>query len=141
VHASLSPKPNIVLLVVWTAGAVAVSLFAPVLPLILLAMGAIFGATLGLMQRRALRESRIALIASQSAMDVRRALAGTGAGRAYLYGLWGAVFLIFVAAYTLPAGGKHFGSFAGYFALAAVRELITLRETFILHTLAADPNS
>ena len=137
-HASLSPKPNVLLLAVWTAGAVAVSFFAPVVPMELLALGAVVGASLGMMQRRALREARIALIASQSAMDVRRALAATGAGRKYLYALWGAVLLVVAAAYALPSGGTHFGAIAGYCTIAAVRELITLRETFVLQALSVE---
>jgi hypothetical protein len=90
------------------------------------------------MQRQAIHQSRDALVASQTAMDVRRALAGTRAGRAYLYALWGSFLLLLAVAHTLPGGGKHFGIFAGYFALAATRELITLRETFTLDALAAE---
>jgi hypothetical protein len=138
VHASLSPKPNVVLLAAWIAGAVAASLFAPAVPLVFLALGAVFGAALGLLQRRALRQSRVALIASQSAMDVRRALAATGSGRAYLYSLWASVPFVFAAAYSIPTGGAHFRAIAGYCALAAVREIITLRETFVLQALAAE---
>ena len=138
-HASLSPKLNVMLLPAWIAGAVAVSLIAPAVPSVLLALGAVLGAALGMLQLRALRESRVALIASQSAMDVRRALAATGSGRAYLYALWGSVPLVLVAAYALPPGGAHFGAIAGYCALTAVRELITLRETFVLQSLAVEP--
>jgi hypothetical protein len=138
VHASLSPKSTFTLLAAWAAGAVVVSIIAPAVPSQLLALGAALGAVLGTMQLRALRESRVALIASRSAMDVRRALAATGSGRAYLYALWGAVVLILAAAYTLPNGGRHLGALAGYLALAAVRELITLRETFVLQALAIE---
>ena len=104
-----------------------------------LALGAVLGAALGMLQHRALREASVALIASKSAMDVRRALAATVSGRAYLYALWGSVFLVVAAAYALPPGGTHFGAIAGYCALATVRELITLRETFALQALAAEP--
>jgi hypothetical protein len=139
VHASFSPKPNVILLAAWAAGIIAVSLIAPAIPSALLALGAVLGAALGMLQRRALRESRAALIVSQSAMDVRRALAATGSGRAYLYALWGSVLLVLAAAYALPTGGTGFGAIAGYCALAAVRELITLRETFVLQALAVEP--
>ena len=134
-HASLSPKSNAGLLAAWTLGAASVSFIAPAIPCLVLALGATLGAVLGIMQCQAMRESRVALIASQSAMDVRRALTANGSGRAYLYAFWGSVSLTVVAAYTLADGGKHFGAFAGYFALAAVRELITLRETFVLRAL------
>lgn len=137
-HASLSPKPNVILLAAWTAGTVAVSLCAPTIPSVLLALGAALGIVLGMLQRLALRESRAALIASRSAMDVRRALAATGSGRAYLYALWGSVLLVLAAAYALPTGGTYFGAIAGYCALATVRELITLRETFVLQALAVE---
>ena len=137
-HASLSPRSNATLLAAWTTGAVIVSLIAPVVPFLLLAVGASLGGVLGVMQRRALRESRVALIAAQSTMDVRRALAATGSGRAYLYALWCSVVLTLVAAYTLPSGGKYLGFFAGYFALAAIRELITLREAYVLQALAVE---
>jgi hypothetical protein len=139
VHASLSPKPNAILLAAWTAGTVTVALIAPAIPAALLVLGVVLGAALGMLQWRALREARIALVASRSAMDVRRALAATGSGRAYLYALWGSVLLIFAAAYVLPSGGEYFGAIAGYCALAAVRELITLRETFVLQALAVGP--
>ena len=69
----------------------------------------------GLFVRRA-----SALIASKSAMDVRRALAATVSGRAYLYALWGSVFLVVAAAYALPPGGTRFGAIAGHCALATV---------------------
>jgi hypothetical protein len=138
VHASLLPRTNVILLSAWIAGAVVVSLHASVVPLATLALGAVLGAALGLLQRRALRESRVALIASQSAMDVRRALASTGSGRTYLYALWGSVLLVLVAAYALPTGGSHFGAVAGYCALAGMRELITLRESFVLQALAVE---
>jgi len=141
VHASLSPKINAILLPVWIAGAVSVSLIAPAVPSVLLALGVVLGAALGMLQRRALRESRAALIASQSAMDVRQALAATGSGRAYLYALYGSVLLVFAAAYAIPLGGTHFGAIAAYFALTAVRELITLRETFVLQALAVKPTT
>lgn len=135
-HASLSPKSNAILLAAWGVGTVVVSLGAPAVPLLLLAFGGLLGAALGMMQRRVLRESRPALIASRSAMDVRRAMAATSSGRTYLYALWGSVLLVVVAAFTLPNGGKLFGALAGYFALAFIRELITLRETFVLQSLA-----
>jgi hypothetical protein len=138
VHASLSPKPNVILLAACTAVAVAVSLFAPMVPSAPLALGAVLGVVLGMLQWRALRESRVALIASRSAMDVRRALAATGSGRAYLYAFWGSVLLVLGAAYALPTGGTHFGAVAGYCALVSVRELITLRETFVLQALAVE---
>jgi hypothetical protein len=141
VHASLSPKSNAILLAAWTAGAVAVSLIAPAVPWLLLALGAVLGAVVGMMQRQALRESRAGLIASQSAMDVRRALAASGSGRTYLYALWGSALLLVAAAYAIPQGGKYFGGFAGYFALAAIRELVTLRETLLLQTLAGEPTT
>ena len=139
-HASLSPRAGATLLAAWTVGAVVVSMIAPAVPSLLLALGAVLGAALGMMQRRALRESRAALIASQSAMDVRRALATSGMGRAYLYALWSSVLLVLAAAYVLPNGGKHFGALAGYCALAALRELTTLRETFVLQALAVESN-
>jgi hypothetical protein len=139
VHASLSPKHNAFLLAAWTVGTVTVALVAPAIPAALLALGVVLGAVLGMLQLRALREARIALIASQSAMDVRRALAATGSGRTYLFALWGSVFLIVVAAYVLPSGGKYLGAIAGYCALAAARELTTLRETFVLQALAVGP--
>jgi hypothetical protein len=141
VHASLSPKSNAILLAAWTAGAVAVSLIAPLVPWLLLALGTVFGAILGLMQRQALRESRAVLIATQTAMDVRRALTGSRPGRAYLYALWGSALLILTVAFALPHGGRYYGGLAGYFALAAIRELITLRETFVLQTLAVEPTT
>jgi hypothetical protein len=140
-HASLAPIPNIIMVAAWIAGIVAVSFIAPQVPLALLAFGVLFGAALGILQRRAIRASRVALIASQSAMDVRRALAATGSGRAYLYALWGSVLMIVAAAYALPAGGDHFGAIAGYLALASVRELITLREAFVLEALAVGPTA
>jgi hypothetical protein len=138
VHASLSPTSNVILLAAWSAGTVAVSLVATAVPSVLLALGVALGAALGILQWRALRASRAALIASQSAMDVRRALAATGSGRAYLYALWASVLALLAAAYALPTGGAHFGAIAGYCALAAMRELITLRETFVLQALVIE---
>jgi len=137
-HASLSPRASAILLGVWTAGAVAVSLIAPAVPWTLLAVGIILGVGLGVLQLRALRESRAALIASQTASEVRRALAATGAGRAYLYALWGSVLPIIAVAYALSTGGKYFGALAGYCALAAVREVVSLREAVVLQALAVE---
>jgi hypothetical protein len=138
VHTSLLPKSNLVLLAVWAATVVIVSLVAPTTPWLLLGLGGFFGLCSRLLQIRALRESKSALITTQTAMDVRRALSSSRYGRLYLYALWGAVVLLLFAAYYLQTGGAHFGALAGYAAFAALRELLTLRSIYELQALAAE---
>jgi len=102
------------------------------MPWILLGVGALLGAIAGLIQLRALRESANSLVAAASAMDVRRALTSTRAGRMYVYVFWSSTVLLLVLALVARGGGGLLGWIAGACAFKALREAITLPATFEL---------
>lgn len=126
-HASLKPRTNLRLLAVWLLSAIVMSVLAKSTPWILLASGVILGAIGGGVQLRVFRQAPDALLASNTLMDVRRAMTSTSAGRLYFYVLWASVLLLLALSIYLL--GKDFppGWAAGYCALGFTRELVTLR--------------
>src|SRR4051812_36668073 len=87
-HTSLQPKTNIKLLIIWSALAVVVAYATSPPPLIFFGLGAVLGACSGFIQLRLLRELSTPLLATQTAMDVRRVLSSSATGRLYLFVFW-----------------------------------------------------
>jgi hypothetical protein len=135
-HATLKPATNIKLMVVWAVLAVLVTVIGSPTPWIFLLAGAVFGAVAGWMQLLAFREASGAMLAAQTAMEVRRALSSSRWGRRYLVTLWVGVLFLFVLAAYLLRGRAFIGLLAGYSAFAFTRELLTLRGTFELKRLS-----
>ncbi len=137
-HTSLQPKTNAKLLAIWGVVAVAVAVVASPTPWPFLGSGLVLGACAGIIQLRALRESAAALVATQTAMEVRRVLSSSRSGRLYLYVFWFSVVALFALAFYFLRGRAFVGLLAGYSAFAFMRELLTLRGTFELHRLSLE---
>ena len=137
-HTSLRPRTNIWLLAVWGGVAAVVIAFASPVPWPFFAAGGITGVCLGVLQVKAFRASFQSFLASQTAMDVRRALGSSHWGRLYLWSFWAAgVALLGVAVYLLRE--RAFVAFFGAYAtFAFARELVTLRGTFELQRLSTE---
>jgi hypothetical protein len=137
-HASLRPRTNIWLLAVWGGIAAAVIAVAHPVPWPFIAAGRATGFLLGVLQLKVLRASFRPLLASQTSMDVRRALGSSRLGRLYLWLFWGAgVALLSVAAHVFRE--RAFIAFVGAYAtFAFVRELVSLPATFELQRLSAE---
>ena len=131
-HITLQPKTNVRLLIIWSAVAVVVALIASPVPWLFGGVGIALGLCAGIIQLGALRESSASLLATQTAMDVRRVLSSSRCGRLYLYVFWFSMFVLFVLAFYLLRGRAVIGLLAGYSAFAFTRELLTLRGTFEL---------
>ena len=137
-HASLQPKTNAKLLVIWGVVALAVALVASPTPWPFLGGGLVLGACTGVIQLRALRESAAALVATETAMEVRRILSSSRYGRLYLYAFWFSMVMLFALAFYFLRGRAFVGLLAGYSAFAFMRELLTLRGTSELHRLSQE---
>ena len=135
-HTTLHPRTNMRLLVIWAVVAVVVAFVASPTPWLLLGAGVALGVAAGIIQLRALRESSISLLTTQTMMDVRRVLNSSRAGRLYTYAFWiSQALLAFLALYFLQRRA-FVGFLAGYSAFALMRESLTLRGTFELERLS-----
>jgi hypothetical protein len=137
-HKSLTPQSNILLIIVW-ASVVATFIFSSVHPNkpLMLGVGVIFGIFAGVLQVRALQESKDQFLTSTTALEVRAAMMSSRSGRAATYVLYAAAGSLLLTAFT-----QHevvgFGLIAGYAAFAFVRECIALKGCIDLHR--AQPN-
>jgi tetrahydromethanopterin S-methyltransferase subunit E len=135
-HLSLSPTTNILLTIVW--GTIAAILFFGIEPCVSLTIGlvgAVLGAVSGLMQHLSINQAKNSFNAASSFSDVRNAFKQTLWGRRYIAWLYFskvvlAIFAFFFIQKSLL--GIAFGYLGGYMSLMFVRELITLRDTFLL---------
>ena len=137
-HTSLQPKTNAKLLVIWGVVALIVAVVATPTPWLFIGGGLVLGAWAGIIQLRALRESAAALVATQTAMEVRRVLSSSRSGRLYLYAFWFSMVLLFALAFYFLRGRAVVGLLAGYSAFAFMRELLTLRGTLALHRFSQE---
>jgi len=142
-HSSLSPITNILLIIIWAA-MVASLLFVvePHAPVMLAAVGGVLGAIGGVMQHLSITQATKGFSAASTLLEVRSALKTTTWGARYIRFLYFSKFVLIVLAFVLvgqPSLGVIFDYLAGYFSLMFVREIVTLRDTFLLHRLTPPP--
>jgi uncharacterized membrane protein len=129
---SLKPKTNIVFCLVWLSVVVASWLFVRPFEtrLVLVLLG--LGVLAGLMQAQALSEAKAMLKASETLMDVRRAMMRSSFGKASIWLLWstGAGLAIWNFHRSSVAGAISL--LYGYAAFAFARELTALPAVFRL---------
>jgi hypothetical protein len=138
-HSTLSPKTNIRFILAWGATAV-IFLFVvePHVPVAFVVLGAALGAVGGVMQHLSFTQASASFAAASSLIDVRRALTATTWGTRYIYWLYFTKIVLAALAFWLvrsPLLNVVFAYLAGYAALMFVRELVTLRDTFVLSHL------
>lgn len=137
-HTSLQPMANMRLLALWGVLAFAVAFLTSPTPWLFLGVGVALGGCAGIIQLRVLRATSAALLAAQTAMDVRRAFSSTRCGRLYLYVFWFSMAVLTFLAISLLRDRAMEGIVAGYSAFAFTRELLTLRGTFELRQLSME---
>jgi len=140
-HISLSPIFNILLILLWVLSAV-FCLFVLHVPLTVILVGCVFGALAGLMQHMSIAQDAGGFAAASSLIGVRRALKGTLWGSRYILWLYFCKIALIVIVYALirrPLFYILFGYLGGYSALMLARELVTLRDTILLHGLKVGP--
>ena len=144
-HSTLSPITNILLIVAWGAAAIIfLVVIEPHIPIALAVAGAVLGAVGGVMQHLSFTQASAGFAAASSLMDVRRALTATTWGRRYIYWLYFSKIVLVALAFWLvrsPILSVVFGYLTGYAALMFVRDLITLRDTFVLSHLGMHDTS
>ncbi|QOV89918.1 hypothetical protein [Humisphaera borealis] len=114
------------------AGAVVAIFFSRPLLWTAFVLGGLVGLVAGVCQLRAMRDAAGVLIAANDALAVRRALQESRWGRAYLAVFWiGGVAIIGLAIFLFGPDLAP-GLLAGYLAMAAVRDLVTLKGAFEL---------
>ena len=138
-HATLSPRTNVVLLFVWAMGIVVPFLvIQPRLPIALGLAGGLLGAIAGTMQHLSISQDPSRFVAASSLMGVRRAFTSTAWGRKYIAWLYFCKVVLLLIAFLLirePLFRVALGYLAAYFSLMLVRDAVTLRDTYILHSL------
>ena len=137
-HTSLQPMTTVRLLALWGVLALVVGFIASPTPWLFLGVGVALGGCAGIIQLRAIREASAALLAAQTAMDVRRAFNSTRCGRLYLYVFWCSMVVLTFLAISLLRDRAIEGIVAGYSAFAFTRELLTLRGTIELRGLSTE---
>jgi len=141
-HSSLSPTTNILFLIVWAAVA-ALFLFVvePHAPILLAVMGAVLGVIGGVMQHWSFAQAAQGFSAASTWLEVRRALKATPWGARYIRFLFFSNCVLMAFAFGLvrqPLSGVLCAYLAGYFSFMFAREIVTLRDTFLLHRLASN---
>lgn len=138
-HTTLSPRTNLLLIVVWAI--VVVSAFVivrPRLPFTVAIAGGLCGALAGIMQHLSIRHDPLGFLAASSLMGVRCALTNTAWGRRYIAWLYFSKFALVLVTFLLIRNSLPqvlFGYLTAYFSLMLIRDIITLRDTFALHSL------
>ena len=134
-HFTLTPRFNRLLLLGYCA--VLVVVIALIRTRFLPTFGAaiLLGASLGYIQSLAIRGAQGSLIASATAMDVRRALTSTVSGRRYIQLLW--VSFVVISVLALTTSGRSFPAclLGGLAGLWLVRDVVTYRDMAMLSKL------
>jgi len=143
-HATLSPRTNLLLLFVWATGVVLAFLVVqPRLPVALALAGGLLGAVAGTMQHLSISQDPSRFVAASSLMGVRRALTSTAWGRKYIAWLYFCKVVLLLIAFLLlrePLFRVLLGYVAAYWSLMLVRDAVTLKDTYALHSLG-NPSS
>lgn len=126
-HKSLTPRNNLLLILVWAAVVIAF-LFASAHPnkTLMLGVGAIFGFVAGIFQLRAIQASKDKFLTATTALEVRAAMTSSTAGRLAIYTLYLVFGILLLTAFTQKEV-VGFGLIAGYAAFALVRDCIALQ--------------
>ena len=138
-HTTLSPRTNLLLICIWALVVICGLVFVqPRLPFPLAIAGGLCGVLVGVMQHLSISHDPHGFVAASSLRGVRRALTNTAWGRRYIAWLYfSKVFLMLVALLLLkgPLYRLLVGYLTAYFSLMLVRDVITLKDTFVLSTL------
>ena len=144
-HASLSITTNLLLIPAWAAvAAFFVFVAQPQAPRSIAVVGLILGILCGIMQHLSLTQAAAHFTAATTLMDVRRAYTANPWGKRYIRFLYASKFILAAAAFLLirqPLLGILLAYVAGYFSLMCAREIVTLRDTFLLHRLTTDAST
>lgn len=120
-HATLSPRTNIMAIAVSASVAFIALMLSRPIPLVPEAAGAGVGILVGIFQGRGLRRSADRLLHVETALDIRRVLMSTPSGKASIYLQWAGAFLVLYLSFWV--GSPVGGAFGGYAALMCVRDL------------------
>lgn len=120
-HATLKPRLNIVLIIIWAIIATILSCFGGTVPYFTLMIGGILGVLAGNLQLRAIRSSVASLHQANTAMDVRRVLISTLHGKRAIQLQWvGAASLVVAGIITKD---PLRAPIVGYFAFMCIRDI------------------
>ena len=136
-HTSLSVTSNILAIVAYLAVVAALMIIARPIPIVFPILGAILGGVGGFLQHLGLKRDYNRFGAAGSALEIRRRLTETRAGKIYLYYFWGVV--VFLVALTFALNQSPITAVAAfivaYLTFAAVREMVTLRDVFAMQAV------
>ena len=123
-HQTLKPRTNQTLAIVCAiVAAIAFTLTRPA-PLGPAIVGILLGSAVGVLQRRSIVDARGTFQRAETALDVRRALMSTTAGKWAIAVQWSGA--VIVVGFAVRMGNAVGGSVTGYALLMCVRDLMTL---------------
>jgi hypothetical protein len=139
-HNSLTPRSNLVLILVWGA-IVGASIFSSMHPnrTILIGIGAAFGLVAGAFQLRALHETQERFLSATTAIEVRAAMMSSRSGRLATYTIYAVAGVLLLTAFAQNEV-IGFGLVTGYASFAFVRECLTLRGCIALQRAQSNQN-
>ena len=139
-HKSLTPRSNLVLILVWGA-VVGAFMFSSTLPTraLLIGIGAAFGLFAGLFQLRALHETKERFLSATTALEVRAAMMSSRSGLLATYTLYAAAGILLLTAFTQNEF-IGLGLVAGYASFAFVRECLTIKGCIDLQRAQSNQN-
>ena len=139
-HATLTPKANIRMIVIFAIALLVLVFLSPMPLWLFVALGAVLGVAGGFLQLRALRHSSPAFIHAETALEVRRVLTSSRWGKAYLAVFWLSGLLFVALSIFMFRQQFVFGWFAAFLMFGIVRDCITLIAVFELQRHASPPH-
>ena len=139
IHSSLSPRTNVLLICIWTAlTAFSFLVLSPHLPFGLGVVGGLLGSAAGIFQHLSIKQNPAGFLSASSLMEVRRGLTSNRWGRTYIASIYSSKVILAVLAYALirtPLYRVVLGYVVAYVSFMLVRDVLTLKDTFVLRTL------
>jgi hypothetical protein len=131
-HKSLTPRTNIILVLLWASSfAIAISLtWQQAFPLVFVSFAS--GCAAGLLQRSALSVFSVQFREASTAIEIRRILVSSWHGKIAVALLWVTSIGAFAWAFTLGTNNPFVIWIAAYASFALARELLALPALFRL---------
>lgn len=124
-HKSLTRRANLTLIAIYSIGVAVLMIVTGNWVFLSCCVGAVFGVVAGILQRRALRSHAAAFLRTTTAMEVRRVLTSSRAGRVAVAVTWVSAIVLLVLAMFFGQRSLAAASwFSGFLAFMAVRDAV-----------------
>ncbi|NTX06841.1 hypothetical protein [Myxococcus sp. CA040A] len=138
-HWTLQPAKSAALAVTFAAASALLAPWVTPMPALPPAVGALCGVIVGTLQARSLRAAPDAIRAAKTAIEVRRAMVATVAGKWAIRAHWVTTVVLLTLAMMMMGIGTFVAFVVGSLAYMAVRDLTTLPELLRLSSAPSSP--